>query len=683
MGRCAFGLLSSCALACAIVALAAPAAGAANDRRAIIACYNANPQDVFVRPVLKDPPVDSLLTYFDDSPTLTTGLWSSVQGTYTEQQSLLDVSQGTRQSTGLYAKVDLNGDDQTDDLRFDAATQTFANWAPFRSRARDVSLTIRPGLLAGSVPGGAGYVAVAGQPILPAVAAADERGHVATVSLGSAVTLAARARTLSRSKRLVVVAVPAGRAGLAQISQLARERGRGDLLLVAQLPSTPDRRSLLRPPTRLLRQPAFAVGTSGDGSPTSGTTRRPGLVSAIDLAPTALDWIGIDPPASMRGQTIDEGPVVSGARLDELRSRWTRVRDGRQAASFTSIALLAAVLFLLLGTVRGIPAATRVALRIAGLGVMWWPSAVLLAAVIEPSTRVDEVFFIAGVSIALAALTDRFVSWERAPIVPVAVCLLAYTVDLALDSELLVRSALGPSIPSGGRFYGVSNELEPILPIALLVGLAAAHAGRAITRATVILYGVAGLVLLVVVGWGRMGADVGGVITVGAGMAVATLVLAPGPTTRRRVVLAALVPVAALALLIVIDLVLSGGSHLTRNLLRANNASELLELVTRRYQLAWGALTAGSRPALFAAAALAAVFAWRNRQRVYGVLPHPAWGAVLLGGLAAGIVGALSNDSGPVLFINAVLALAGVTAYLAGRPRDESTAEPDRPLHSA
>ena len=32
------------------------------------------------------------------------------------------------------------------------------------------------------------------------------------------------------------------------------------------------------------------------------------------------------------------------------------------------------------------------------------------------------------------------------------------------------------------------------------------------------------------------------------------------------------------------------------------------------------------------------------------------------------MVGALTNDSGPVLFINAVLALAAVSAYLFGRP---------------
>ena len=73
---------------------------------------------------------------------------------------------------------------------------------------------------------------------------------------------------------------------------------------------------------------------------------------------------------------------------------------------------------------------------------------------------------------------------------------------------------------------------------------------------------------------------------------------------------------AALALLIAIDLTLSGGSHLTRNLVRADDAGELWELVTRRYELAWRILTA-DKPASLLAALLAVAFAWRNRARLY------------------------------------------------------------------
>ncbi len=672
MGRCAAGLLASWALALAVVAPDPASAGAAGERRVMLAFYAASPQQVVVQPPGPDTErEDTLLRLFADEPSLSGGLWSSVHGSYNAQQAVLDVSQGTRQPSGLYGGVDEDDDAQLDELRFDRATGSFVNWQQFRDRALDVSRTIRPGLLASSVPGGAGFVGAGGASRLPAIAAADERGHVARRSFGPVQTLAARARRMSRESKLVVVAVPPGRAGRAQLISLARKRTRDELVLVAQLPDTPVPGVLLRPPLRLLRQAAFAVGAGFRGSPTSGSTRRDGLVSSIDVAPTALRWIGVDPPDRMRGVEIEDGPPVSAERLDELRLRWTEIRDGRQAQSFVAIVMLAAILFLLLGTWRDIRFAVRPTLRIAGLATLWWPSAVLLAAAVGPATKVAEVFLIAGASIALGALTERALPWARAPVVPAAVCLVAYTVDLASGGELLSRSVLGPSIAAGGRFYGVSNELEPVLPIVLLVGLAAVVAGRAITRATMVVYAIAGLALLVVVGWGRLGADVGGVITIGAAVAIATLVMTPGTPTVRRLVLTALVPVAALAVLIAIDLGLSGGSHLTRNLVRASDAGELVELVTRRYELAWRVLTGGDKPALFLGAVLAVAFAWRNRRRLYGALPHRAWAAALAGGLAAGVAGMLVNDSGPVLLINAVFGLAALTAYLLGRPVED------------
>jgi hypothetical protein len=62
----------------------------------------------------------------------------------------------------------------------------------------------------------------------------------------------------------------------------------------------------------------------------------------------------------------------------------------------------------------------------------------------------------------------------------------------------------------------------------------------------------------------------------------------------------------------------------------------------------------------------ATVAAIAMRRRLYAALPGPAWRAALLGGLASGVVGALTNDSGPLLFVVAVVVLGVITAYLAG-----------------
>jgi len=66
---------------------------------------------------------------------------------------------------------------------------------------------------------------------------------------------------------------------------------------------------------------------------------------------------------------------------------------------------------------------------------------------------------------------------------------------------------------------------------------------------------------------------------------------------------------------------------------------------------------------------LSCVQAWRRRDRLLApVAVDPAWLAAFAGGLAAGLLGALSEDSGPVLLVVAVFTLGCVAAYLWGRP---------------
>lgn len=658
---------SACALALlAAVALLAPATAAAQDepRRAIVAFWTATPEDNLdlSGPEKPHEPRDRFLRSLE-RPGLALGLWSSALGDYRVQQVLLDVSQGTRHTLSLYSPRDPLP------MTLNPVTGRISNWEATSRRARAVSTTLIPGLLAQSIPGGGGFAGVVGADASPAIVAAGRDGRVASVSMGPVQTLADRAEALSARRPLVSVAVPPSAAGRVQLDRLIARRPAGQLLVIAHLPPTPLDRALTRPPSRFVKQPAFAVAGLGDGgesSVTSPTTRHDGLVSSIDIAPTVLDHLGIDAPNQVRGTEIETAPRMSAEELEQQRRRWSDVRAGRQSASWRGVLGIAMVLFLFVGALRGLSAAIAPTLRIGALGLMWWPTAVLASAAVEPTTRLQETAVIAGVSIALAALTDRLAPWPRGPAVPAAVGISAYTVDLALGGQLLTNSVLGPSVAFGARFFGVSNELEPLLPILLLSGLAAVTTGREVTRRTPVVYGVAGFLLAVIVGWGRLGADVGGVITVGLGMAVATLVMLPGGITRRALAVTALVPFLAIGGLIVLDLLLPGADHLSRNLGRAEGGGELFELVQRRYELAFRVLKSGRTPVYFLGAGLAIWFALRNRAWLYAQIPHRAWIAVLVGGLAAGVAGMLTNDSGPVLLVNAVLALAVVTAYILG-----------------
>ena len=88
---------------------------------------------------------------------------------------------------------------------------------------------------------------------------------------------------------------------------------------------------------------------------------------------------------------------------------------------------------------------------------MWTPVAILLPASLEPA-RTVEFAAIVATCFALAALTDAFVSWPRAPIVPAVSALAALTADALAGTQLLVRSVLGPDPILGGASMGSATS---------------------------------------------------------------------------------------------------------------------------------------------------------------------------------------------------------------------------------
>jgi hypothetical protein len=245
-----------------------------------------------------------------------------------------------------------------------------------------------------------------------------------------------------------------------------------------------------------------------------------------------------------------------------------------------------------------------------------------------------------------------------------------YVADLANSSHFIIRSLLGPNPRFGSRYYGIGNELESSLPVLLFIGLAALLYGRTRSRAGAAIFAGAGLVLGAAIGSGRLGADVGGVITVGAGTAVAAILMLPGRLTVRRVIVACLVPLVALVGLAALDLATGGNSHFTRTVLHAHGENALHDIFVRRYELAWNALKRGLMPFPTAIALLTLAYGIKYRDRVYAPLAgSDTWRAALAGSIAAGVAGSLSNDSGPLLLVISTFVVVAATVYVRGDPR--------------
>jgi hypothetical protein len=611
-----------------------------------------------------------VLTRLDARPSLSLGLLGATQGRFDQFQALMDMTQGTRVSRATYKPPD------PPRLRFEAATDgsaSFSGWQAAVQRARGAPADVVPGLLAGAVPGGAGYAGVTGRSQIDAVPAADRSGHVAAISIGPAATIARRAQALLRTHSFVVVDLPTREPGDRALDALLRARAPQEQVIVVESP--PERRG-----------PQFlTIGVQDGGQPrglTSRSTRRDGIVAGIDIAPTVLQHLGAAVPKEVKGEPIRAAGKRDAAGLMALDKR-LRVVGGRRMPALQALLFGWVAVLLALGTWKGQPG-IRKGVRLGPLALFWVPAVLLATATFNPS-RGAELAIIAGGSLALAFLTDRIAPWPRGPLVPAVVGLTAYAIDLAAGSPLIVRSLLGPNPRFGSRYFGLGNELEATLPLLLLIGLAATFPWSRPSRRLAWTFAGAGLALGAIIGSGRLGADVGGVMTVAAGFGVATLVLLPGGASRRAIVAVAAAPVLAVVALAGLDLATGGDSHFTRSVLHAGGAGDLTDVVTRRYTLAYNNVIRGLTPLTIAISLLAVAYAVRNGSDIYRPMRgSDTWRAALLGGLAASVGGMFFNDSGPLLLIFGVFVLLFATLYLRGDPSlAEQPPGPDPPRSDA
>jgi hypothetical protein len=629
---------------------------------------------------------DAIEAELSSIPTLSIGILSATQGTYNADQMLLDITQGARVSYSAYSpehppslsSLELN---LTTEHGLPASAH-ISSWPAALRRAQGAPQLLKPGLLATSIPGGAAYAApyfsklpskgtieieIAKPVTSPATVdwplAANRSGRIAALSFGSSETLLSRIDKLRATHSLVIADLPQGASGYSDLRSLSATRSPRELLAVVQ--SAPDL------PGHELLWSAFAGLGRGGETLTSQTTNQRGMIAAIDIGPTILEHLGLATPPDMRGKPVRLDGSFDGSYLRALKARLVVIDPRRLPA----LGWLVLAWVLLLGATRlpirhkDRPKRTAWVLRTGAIAMLWAPVAVLPPAALEPS-RMVELALIVATCFALGALTDLLVPWPRAPLVPAVVAVVALTVDALAGTQLLMLSLLGPSPAFGARFYGIGNELKSGLAVLVFTAVAAALYPCVRSHRAATAMACAGIVLAIVEGSARIGAGVGGVILVSAGGAVATVMLLPGTLNRKRLLIVMAAPVLGLIGLAAIDLATAHGSgHFTGSVLDARSPGDIRDIIVRRYSAAWDELKNHLMPLATALALIASFIAVRRRDRVLApVASDPAWLSALAGGLTSGVIGALTEDSGPVLLVVAVGVLGCVLSYLWGKP---------------
>jgi hypothetical protein len=423
---------------------------------------------------------------------------------------------------------------------------------------------------------------------------------------------------------------------------------------------------------------------------TSATTRRAGIVTNLDVAPTILAAFGVDPPDSLGGSVVRTVEARDSAGL--IASVMERsIYTGIQRRTILHPIVTAYILVYI------------AALLYAGLrpGVAWIRQTLLLLLTVMASMPLALLLLpllnLRGVASALCAATLLSLGialfafcTARNPIWPIAIVSLMTVITILADAYtgnyLIKNSVLGYDPMGGARFYGIGNEYMGVLVGATTVGTTAlldVFPGvlRWVRPSALILY----VVVLVTIALPMVGANVGGAITASISLPITVLLVYRVRLSKRRIALTLALPVAVVGLCVFLDLYANpkGPSHLGRavQLIDTNGLSEALAIIRRKLamNLKLFRYSVWSRAFVAGLAAIAWLL-YRPTPLIRRIKERFA-GTVC--GLAGTTVGALTavlvNDSGVVAGALVLHFAASAILYLSVYLADDRTEVSDHP----
>ena len=425
----------------------------------------------------------------------------------------------------------------------------------------------------------------------------------------------------------------------------------------------------------------------------SPSTRRVGLVTLTDVAPTVLAALGAPGAEELPGRPLRyRAGTADLARLADLDSDgawrerlWLPVTTAFIAAQ---VGLWFLTAFVLIGAdPRGrAPWIRRSWLRLAALAVAAFPLAALLLRAVPfvPEMGNAGLAVLVALDAGVVALASRA---RRQPLSPLA-WILGATVallvaDVATGARLQLAGILGYAPQTASRYFGIGNTAFGVLAGAtfLLAGLHVTHAPR---RQEALVTAAALFALVVFVdGAPFLGADVGGVVTLVPVAGLTVLALAGRRLTLRTAALVGLSTVGVVGLLTAADLSRppEARTHLGRLASATLRSGEggLLDTLARRAEVTLDAVGQSFWTAVTPVIAIGVLVVLLSSARARALVPEGSPLRVgVLGALAAGLIGMAVNDSGVVVVAMVMVLVGPVLALLAlaDRPGRSTLLEP-------
>lgn len=390
---------------------------------------------------------------------------------------------------------------------------------------------------------------------------------------------------------------------------------------------------------------------------TSPSTRRTGIVTICDVAPTVLSILGLRIPNEMTGRPVYAVPNKDPRPfLLDLNLRAILQSQRQILVRATSILYSAVVVLVTFALLMGSAKARTI--RVACWGALI-PPAMVLAVVYTPLLYSGGLFgtamAIAGLTLLVLLVFGYALKEPRRVFVWLCVALIAsILIDLLRGAVLISSCVAGYGLVEGARYYGLGNELMGSLLGAALVGtgMVLKQWERKLRRAAIAFAVILGIVF-VFTGWPTLGANMGGAMSTAAALAAALFVLWGCRLSLSSVIVVVAVALLAAASMFAVDLLRAGGaqSHIGRLAEAASSGKLAGALVIAQRKIALNLMLVStsvwSKLLGLSVAASLVMYAVSRRKHGSGLGgENRVENATLAGGLVGTIAAFAFNDSG-------------------------------------
>lgn len=388
----------------------------------------------------------------------------------------------------------------------------------------------------------------------------------------------------------------------------------------------------------------------------SGTTRWPGLITNMDIAPTILENLAVEDNQPFVGRPASVRPLSQTETFAWLERMATKIEflsrhrsQVLRASVIGQIVTYTAVLIFLIVSVELLHWVLRL-LQFGLLVLMTLPLCLLLWS--RASWLVLLLILVTGVlkyrgtsSVALVGLISLSTAF-------------AISTDVLLGSWLMRYSFLGYDPIGGARFYGLGNEFMGVLIGSAIMGWAIlAEKGKISQRWR----DVGGLAffgaILVIIGAPSLGTNVGGAISAVIGFGSTWIAFSgkkKASVSVRQVLLLGIAVVVVLGVLLIIDGGNSPGeqSHIgqTVGLVRRDGLAAIILIITRKVAMNLKLLrySMWSNGLIVALVGMGASLIWPSKYIYWLRENHPLVAQAILGVVMGSTAAFIFNDSGVV-----------------------------------